>query len=490
MVFSSIVFIFIFLPFVLTVFYALWKKLRFPFLLLCSLFFYFFGETYLIWIMLLSTMIDYFAGLLIANGLNGKPINKLPHIGERTNTQKLWLVVSIVSNLSLLGYFKYFNFFTENLIQLFDIMQVSHLRLDNLVKVGLPLGISFYTFQSMSYTIDVYRGEVHANRNLIEFATFVTMFPQLVAGPIVRYSDVETQFAHHQPGLRKLAEGVERFVLGLAKKVVIANTMGQLADQVFALNNNQLSTGLAWIGILAYALQIYFDFSGYSCMAIGLGKMFGFDFPENFNYPYFAKTIQDFWRRWHITLSNWFRDYLYIPLGGNQLSRIKTFRNLFIVFLLCGLWHGASWNFVIWGLFHGAFLSIERLGLSRLLKRLPAFVSHIYVIVVVLVSWVFFRSETLTESIGYLNVMFFYKPVDIVTAGEFVSTFTLIIFVAAIIFSFPIFPYLNRILISVSNNLINRFLNLFYFLTLLFILYFSTVLLVSGSYNPFIYFRF
>jgi alginate O-acetyltransferase complex protein AlgI len=489
MVFSSVIFIFIFLPVVLLVFHTLKEKLRFPFLLLSSLFFYFFGENFLIWIMLLSTFIDYFAGLLIANGLNRKPIVKLIPGGFRSKPQKLWLIVSVVANLSLLGYFKYFNFFTDNLINALDLMQMSHLKLDNLIKVGLPLGISFYTFQSMSYTIDVYRGEVHANRNFINFATFVTMFPQLVAGPIVRYSDIEEQLLNHKVSIDKFAVGAERFTIGLAKKVLIANTMGQLADQIFELEGSQLSTGLAWIGIIAYTLQIYFDFSGYSCMAIGLGKMFGFDFQENFNYPYISKSIQVFWRRWHITLSDWFRDYLYIPLGGNKASRIKTFRNLFIVFLLCGFWHGSSWNFVIWGLFHGMFLSIERLGLIRLLKRMPSLVSHIYVLLVVIISWVFFRSETLTDSINYLKVMFVFKPSDVVTASEFVSTFTIFVFVAGIFFSMPVLPNFLR-LIADKNYTFSNILNLFYFLTLVSLLFFSTVFLVSGTYNPFIYFRF
>lgn len=489
MIFSSIVFIFFFLPIVLVVFHSLRKNLRFPFLLLSSLFFYFFGENYLIWIMLTTIVVDYFSGLLIAGGLNQKPIVQLIPNGHRSNLHKFWLTVSIISNLSLLGFFKYFNFFTDNIIQVLDLLHLSHLKLDGLVKISLPLGISFYTFQSMSYTIDVYRGHVAANRNFIKFATFVTMFPQLVAGPIVRYSEIDKQLNNHTIKFDQFVEGIQRFIIGLAKKVLIANTLGKIADQIFLINSNELPTIIAWIGILAYSLQIYFDFSGYSCMAIGLGKMFGFEFSENFNYPYISTSIKEFWRRWHISLSTWFRDYLYIPLGGSKGSGIKTYLNLFIVFSLCGLWHGASWNFLIWGLFHGFFLSMERIGVEKWLHNLPKLFRHFYVLFFVSISWVFFRAETLSGSIEYLKSMFFYRTSDVLHISEFLQPNVLIAFALGILFSTPLIPKFLTISKLLRPGLL-YLSEITYFSALFTLLLLSIMYLTSGSFNPFIYFRF
>ena len=489
MVFSSIVFIFFFLPFVLVVFHSVRNNLRFPFLLLSSLFFYFFGENYLIWIMLTTIIIDYFSGLLIAGGLNQKPIIPLIPDGHRTNLQKFWLTVSIVSNLSLLGFFKYFNFFTNNIVQALDLLHLGHLKLEGLIKISLPLGISFYTFQSMSYTIDVYRGHVAANRNFIKFATFVTMFPQLVAGPIVRYSEIDKQLNDHTIKFDQFVEGIQRFIVGLAKKVLIANTLGNIADQVFSINGNELPTIIAWIGILAYSLQIYFDFSGYSCMAIGLGKMFGFEFSENFNYPYISTSIKEFWRRWHISLSTWFRDYLYIPLGGSKGSGFKTYRNLFIVFSLCGLWHGASWNFLIWGLFHGFFLSMERIGLEKWLNNLPKIFRHFYVLFFVSISWVFFRAENLSGSLEYLKSLFIFHTSDIYNVSEFLHPDVLIAFALGILFSIPLIPKFLTYTKSMSTGFLTLF-EITYMLALFILFLLSIMYLSSSSFNPFIYFRF
>jgi alginate O-acetyltransferase complex protein AlgI len=489
MIFSSITFIFVFLPLVLLLFYTLRKELRFPILLLSSLFFYFYGEAYLIWIMLLTTFIDYGCALLISGGIRSGGYEPLEQGGQRNKTQKFWLSVSIVSNLLLLGYFKYFNFFTENLIQVFELAHLSHFKLDGLAKVGLPLGISFYTFQSMSYTIDVYRGHVTANRSLMRFATFVTMFPQLVAGPIVRYADLEEQFKHHSIKTDQFVEGIKRFLAGLAKKVLIANTLGQIADQIFAIEPHNISTGIAWIGLFAYSLQIYFDFSGYSCMAIGLGKMFGFEFPENFNYPYIAGSVQEFWRRWHISLSTWFRDYVYIPLGGSKTSVVKTYRNLFIVFLLCGLWHGASWNFVIWGLFHGLFLSLEKVGLRKILSKVPKAIRHIYTLLVVMLAWVFFRTETLAEAFRYIKVLFVYKTSPFFMVEEFLPVEVILSFIFGILFSMPVLPRLIRIGDGLKPGL-SAVAALGQAIVLFLLFLWCVINLTSGTYNPFIYFRF
>ncbi len=489
MVFSSIVFIFIFLPIVLFIFHLSGKKLQFPFLLLSSLFFYFYGETYLIWIMLTTTTIDYFCGLMIVGAYNRKNDIPLEENAERTRPQRFWLVVSIVSNLALLGYFKYFNFFTDNLIHALDQLNMQHLMLNNFIKVSLPLGISFYTFQSMSYTIDVYRGHVAANRSYVKFATFVTMFPQLVAGPIVRYADIEKQLNNHSTSFDGFVEGIKSFIIGLAKKILIANTMGGIADQIFALHGKDLSTSIAWLGLFAYSLQIYYDFSGYSCMAIGLGKMIGFEFIENFNYPYTSGSLTEFWRRWHISLSSWFRDYLFIPLGGSRSKPIKTYRNLFIVFLLCGLWHGASWNFIIWGMFHGLLLSVERMGFAKWLYAKPKPFKHIYFIFVILISWVFFRIEALNGSFGYLSSLFIYHPAGTYQLVEFLQPEMLLAYGIGIVFALPVLPRFLKYKESLPSRYSLIFESLY--ITALFILLFMSIInLAAGSFNPFIYFRF
>lgn len=336
MLFSSPVFLFLFLPFTLFIYYLLPSRFKNLFLLLVSLFFYTWGEKELVALIIISTLVDYSCGLIIKNG-----------------RRKTGLALSIIFNVGLLAYFKYSDFVCTNIVDLLGLFSVSVDNAYAFSNIALPLGISFYTFQTMSYTIDVYRGEVEANSNIIDFATYVTLFPQLIAGPIVRYKSIKDQLSSRKVTTSLMSEGIERFVIGLTKKMLIANNCALLADNIFNLHGDDLSAGLAWLGVIAYSFQIYFDFSGYSDMAIGLGKLFGFNFPENFNYPYTARSIREFWKRWHMTLSSWFRDYLYIPLGGNQHGPTRTYINLFIVFLITGLWHGANWTFIIWGLFHG-----------------------------------------------------------------------------------------------------------------------------------------
>ncbi|MFZ4462749.1 MAG: MBOAT family O-acyltransferase [Bacteroidales bacterium] len=491
MVFSSIIFIFFFLPAVLLVFHILPDKFRFSFLLISSIFFYFYGESFLIWVMLTTTFIDYCCGIMIVNGFKKNQSLRLPEGGSRTKTQKIWLAVSIISNLGLLGYFKYFNFFGENLIRILDDMEISHLQLDGLINVSLPLGISFYTFQSMSYTIDVYRGHVSANKSLINFSTFVTMFPQLIAGPIVRYSDVEDQMKNHRIYTDDFVVGIKRFITGLAKKVLIANTLALVADQIFSLPSAELSMGIAWIGILSYSLQLYYDFSGYSCMAIGLGKMIGFNFPENFNYPYISKSISEFWQRWHITLSTWFRDYLYFPLGGNRNGNFKTYRNLLIVFVTCGLWHGAEWNYLVWGLSLGFFLIIERFSFFRMFKKSPAIFQHVYMLLAFNLTLVIFRVENLTDAFHYLGVLFGIggKVTEMSVMTGYLQNNVILIALISIIFSMPTYPYLKKKMEPLILKNVNL-ANLIYLAVLLLLFILSTMSLASGTYNPFIYFRF
>ena len=403
MVFSSTVFLFLFLPVVL-VFYLLvpGTQGRNLFLLAASLFFYAWGETIFVAIMLLSIAVNYVMGLALDTPSN-KP-------GDR----RAILAIAIAFNLGLLGYFKYGNFLADNFNQL--VLAFSPIASSptyfapiDLAPIHLPIGISFFTFQALSYIIDVYRQKVPAGKNLFNVALYIAFFPQLIAGPIVRYRDIEAGLQKRAITVEGFASGTRRFILGLGKKMLIANTLAEPADAIFALPPGELTTGLAWLGISCYTLQIYFDFSGYSDMAISLGQMFGFRFPENFDYPYISRSIREFWRRWHISLSTWFRDYLYIPLGGNRHSSLRTSLNLGTVFVLCGLWHGASWTFVIWGLFHGFFIAIEHLlattGLTAnkfwLLRLWP--LRHCYVLVAVMMGWVFFRAETLADAFAFLQ---------------------------------------------------------------------------------------
>ena len=479
MVFSSIIFLFFFLPVTLLLHLVAGRKMRNSVLLAVSLLFYAWGEGLYVLLMLCSILLNYIFGILIS----------------RTGTQKgkkILLALGVTLNLLPLFYFKYSGFVIENFLHVFAVLGIeSSLEARQL---HLPIGISFFTFQALSYIVDVYRGMVKPQKNVLNIGLYIALFPQLIAGPIVRYHDVAKQLLKRTVTAEKFAYGVERFVFGLGKKVLLANPMGAMADQIFSLGIDQISTTTAWLGIVCYTLQIYFDFSGYSDMAIGLGRMFGFRFLENFNYPYIARSIREFWRRWHISLSNWFRDYLYIPLGGNRLGSTRTGVNLLIVFLLCGFWHGASWNFIIWGLCHGLFLVLERGSLGRFLKKTPSFMQHLYVILVVVNAWVFFRAETLEYALRYLGIMYgigsagtMYPYIYIGLDYEFYATLT-----AALLLAAPLYPAMVRLVeqadieyqpVSVAISLAKC---CFFGLLLLF----TTLNLANGAYNPFIYFRF
>ncbi|MHC4946138.1 MAG: MBOAT family O-acyltransferase [Planctomycetota bacterium] len=506
MVFSSIIFLFLFLPVVLVVYYALTTPARLfsrrigikvgnILLFASSLFFYTWGEKWFVLVMLFSTLVDYCCGLIISGGWKrtGAPIEQLERGGQRRGAQKAALVASIVTNLSVLGFFKYFNFGMDNVFAFADLVGWEWLKWNDVIQVTLPLGISFYTFQSLSYTIDVYRGETRATRDVIDFCCFVTFFPQLVAGPIVRYRDIAAQLVSRVVTQDGFAYGVSRFIIGLGKKVLVANTVAVAADGIFAIPDQHLTCELAWLGILCYTLQIYFDFSGYSDMAIGLGRMFGFTFLENFNYPYIARSVRDFWRRWHMSLSRWFRDYLYIPLGGNRASMKRIYFNLVMVFFLCGLWHGASWTFVVWGLYHGLFLVVERVGFERWTSRLPRALQHLYVLMVAICGWVLFRSETFSQAMNFFQAM--------AGAGEgtgkvyymaqYLEPDLLLAMAAGVLFSAPVIPWLSRMY---DQHLAGRTLealgHLGKLLVLSALLIASILSLSSGTHNPFIYFRF
>ncbi len=493
MVFSSITFLFFFLPGFLLGFYLLRfaPRLQLPFLLLSSLLFYIWGENILVWILLASTTIDYFCGLIIS--WRGKNQREPQYVNPAKHNlrQKLGLTLSIVSNLAFLGYFKYANFFVDNFIAFSRKAGLETLFPDHFAAIILPLGISFYTFQSMSYTIDVYRGRVQATRNYINFAAYVTMFPQLVAGPIVRYSHIEKQIGRLRITSDDVVIGIKRFVTGLAKKVIIANTLAPVQEQIFAMPQHELSTGMAWLGIITYSLQLYFDFSGYSDMAIGLGRMIGFRFPENFNYPYIAKSIREFWQRWHITLSTWFRDYLYISLGGSRKGGISTYRNLLIVFVTCGLWHGASWNYALWGLSHGFFMVLEKLPILQRLGKTPKVLQHLYMLFVFNITLAIFRVDGIPEAIRFVQIL-------LGLAGEgttwlplraLLPNHVLLAFAFGVIFSMPVLKIIKRKTGFLSEGWLNlaRFA---YFFVLMALFIFSSVSLASGTYNPFIYFRF
>ena len=471
MLFTSPLFLFLFLPIVLLCFYFVPKQLKNIVLLSASVLFYTWGEEFLVLLMLSSTLIDYSCGLVIDSG-----------------RKKLGLFISIIANLSFLACFKYADFAFDNFHLLLSKLGWTESVFKDLPGIALPLGISFYTFQTMSYTIDVYRGEFKANRNSIEFARYVTMFPQLVAGPIVRYVDIQKQLTNRSLSWDKFSDGIQRFIIGLAKKVILANTFAAVSDEIFGFAPYDISTGVAWLGIVTYSLHIFFDFSGYSDMAIGLGKMFGFDFLENFNYPYISKSIREFWRRWHISLSSWFRDYVYIPLGGSKNGKYNTYLNLGIVFFVTGFWHGASWNFIVWGMFHGLFIIFERLGGGKLLSKTGPF-QHVYTLLVVMIGWVFFKVETLNDAFLYLRQMFIpvSKPNILGDVNYFLSMELVIVLIIGIIISIPTFGYLKRKLHIYRNKSIAIFA---YFTLLILMFHISISYIAVDSYNPFIYFRF
>lgn len=468
MLFSSIVFLFTFLPAVMILYYLLPVRFRNVILLLASLVFYAWGEPVYLFLMLLSILFNYFSGLDIARNLQDK------------RAAKRSLVFNLIINLAVLGFFKYEGFVLDTLNGILPVHISYH-------ALPLPIGISFYTFQILSYIIDVYRGNVKVQTNLPNFALYVTMFPQLIAGPIVQYADVDEQLASREVSWTKFGEGSMYFIRGLAKKVLLANTSGMIFTEVSGLAKGNIAVMTAWLGAFAYMFQIYFDFSGYSDMAIGLGKMLGFEFNMNFNYPYVSKSITEFWRRWHISLSSWFRDYVYIPLGGNRVSKIKHIRNLLIVWFLTGLWHGAAWNFVAWGLYYGVILIIEKYLLSQVLDRLPDVVRHIYSIVLVVIGWVLFFSSSFGQAADYIRVMFGAGAHGFADRESmYLLTSNLILWLILIFGSTPLvhFRYEHMLRSKKWNTtIINSVVYAALFIVCI-------AYLVTETYNPFLYFRF
>ena len=468
MVFSSTIFLFLFLPIIILGNFLLNQKYRNTFLFIGSLFFYFWGEKTLTIIMLCSILINYISGIGIS------------YLQKQERPVKPILTLAIIANLSFLFYYKYFDFFIDN-ISYFGFKSSFE---DS--EIILPIGISFFTFQGISYLIDLYRKDVSCQKNIIHLGLYISFFPQLIAGPIIRYHDIASELKNRIITRNLFTEGLVRFIRGLAKKVIIANSLALIADQTFDIAPADLPTAVAWLGIICYTLQIYFDFSGYSDMAIGLGKMLGFNFKENFNYPYISKSIQEFWRRWHISLSTWFKDYLYIPLGGSRKGSLLTYRNLLIVFFITGFWHGASYNFIFWGLFHGAFLILEKTK-GSLIEKLPNIIKHIYVLLVVIVGWVFFRAETFTDAIVYLQHLFTPIMDGNYIPFLYVNNYFVFVLCLAIIFVAPV----RKVILQKFNSENFEAIQListygFHFVLLLF----SIMELAQSSYNPFIYYRF
>ena len=464
MVFSSLTFLFIYFPITLMVMKLSPLKYRNFCLLVLSLLFYSYGEPKYIIIMLVSCIVDYFNGYMVDKYRDNKRI------------AKRFVIFSIVFNLGLLGFFKYYDF-------LVSILNSIGINIFSPLNISLPIGISFYTFQTMSYPIDVYCNDAKVQKNLVNFSCYVTMFFQLIAGPIVRYKDIAAQLDHRIENENGFYNGIKRFVCGLAKKVILANNMGLIFEQINSLNNENISLLLAWLGIICFALQIYFDFSGYSDMAIGLASMFGFDLLENFNYPYIASSITDFWRRWHISLSSWFRDYVYIPLGGNRKGLYRQCINIMIVWLLTGLWHGASFNFILWGLYYGLILIFEKVIGLKILKRIPAVFRHIYALALILIGWVIFNFTDFDMMINYFGLMF-NNPVIIDNISLYFIRDNIVLIIISIIACLPV--RLSRLNPFVINKKFEYLMPLIILGTLIICVAF----ICESSYNPFLYFRF
>ena len=507
MVFSSVIFFCFFLPIMIIVYYALPAKLRNIWLLLGSLFFYAWGEPKYIFIMVASIVGNYAFGMLIhffavrdnnfGHG-DGSSVLFCPQDQteepsprpKRSVGKKITIVITVLYNLGILFYFKYFNLFMET------VNQISHKEVTWL-KVALPIGISFYTFQGMSYVIDVYRGDMMPDRNgepvelvqknPINLALYISMFPQLIAGPIVRYSDIKDSLKERVTSPAMFASGAERFIIGLAKKAILANSIGEAADKVFSADIQYMGMPVAWLGILFYALQIYFDFSGFSDMAIGLGRIFGFEFLENFNYPYISQSISEYWRRWHISLSNWFKDYLYIPLGGNRKGNV--YFNLFIVFLATGFWHGAAWSYLIWGSWHGLFVLLERYFRTRKggnpFAKFPPILKWLYTTLVVGFGWVLFKTESLPDTVVYIKQMFNLNPSAYTEFSPryYLDNKMIVLVIIGILASYPIPKMVWDKFNGKAACIIKRVL-------LIILLLISMLFIVNSTYNPFIYFRF
>lgn len=485
MVFSSVPFLFYFLPLVLLLYYfpGAGPTIRNLVLLVASLVFYAQGEGAFTLVMCISILANYAFGLWV-------------HRAHQHSQAKVQIGLAIAFNILLLVVFKYTNFLVDNINGM--VMPHLHLKPLDIGRVHLPIGISFFTFHCVSYLMDIYRRQTPPNRSLPSMALYVVLFPQLVAGPIIRYKDIAGQLARRVVTTRRFADGVNRFLVGLGKKVLVANVLSQPADKIFGVPLDQMTTSLAWLGAVCYTLQIYFDFSGYSDMAIGLGQMFGFKFMENFNYPYISSSIREFWRRWHISLSTWFRDYLYIPLGGNRCSPVRVTFNLMLVFFLCGLWHGASWTFIVWGLYHGIFLGIERGLFGRMVDACWRPLAHAYVLVVVTAGWVFFRASSLDQAGAFLKAMAGFAPGsgDQWHPSMVLNAKVNLALAVGICASMPIFPLLRdwrnrKLAASGGNLLLGTGLNVMidYVVTPT-ILMLSCMSLASGVNNPFIYFQF
>lgn len=468
MLFSSIPFLYYFLPMVLLLYFVAPRKLKNLVLLLSSLFFYGWGEPGYVIIMSVAILTGYVFGRLI-EVFRGKGLSKV------------FLILSVVSAVCILGYFKYTDFFISNFNALTGLSIP-------LLKIALPIGISFYLFQLLSYTVDVYRGDVPAQRNIISFGAYISLFPQLIAGPIVRYSDIAEQLEHRTHSFEKCAYGIRRFMIGLSKKILLANALGELCDLFRASDDKSIL--FYWLYAISFTLHIYFDFSGYSDMAIGLGKIFGFDFIENFNYPYISKSVTEFWRRWHMSLGSWFRDYVYIPLGGNRVSKGRWLFNILVVWMLTGFWHGASWNFILWGMLYAVFLVIEKLWLAKYLEKSHVW-RHAYVMLIVILGFVLFNAVGLTEAAQYLSAMFGLGNMPLIST-EFIyylRSFGLILLMA-IVGSTPLPKLIVEKLANTKKPLCKTLLDVAEPIFLLALLLLTTAYLVDGSFNPFLYFRF
>ena len=480
MVFSTSIFIYLFLPITLIIYYLMPKKGKNLIILLSGLLFYSWGEPIYVIVMLISTMIDYFAGLI------------MNHFEGRKVPRRICLIVSIVMNLGLLGIFKYSGFIAENVnaiagTQIIDINNMNFFGIEYLPMNMLPIGISFFTFQSMSYTIDLYLGNVKVQKNPISFAAFVTLFPQIVAGPIVRYDDVAKELDDRSITIDLIYDGIIKFIIGLSKKVLIANSIGALWTSVKATDIANVSVVSSWLGILAFTFQIYFDFSGYSDMAVGLGKMMGFNFPKNFDYPYLSKSISEFWRRWHITLGAWFKSYVYIPLGGNRKGMARTIFNLAVTWFLTGVWHGASWNFILWGTLYGVVIILEKLFLGKLLEKIPDIFGHIYTMLLVILGWVLFDTADLPTAGAYIAKMFGFGGGAFIdsTAMYQIATYG-ITFIICIIGCTNLPKLAVEALKKKSAVLVNY--GGIAVMTGMFII--CAAYLVDQTYNPFLYFNF
>lgn len=466
MLFSSIPFLYYFLPLVLLFYFGVPKSLKNTVLLLFSLAFYAWGEPMYVFLMIATVGVNYLLGLLIEK-FRGRMLSKI------------FVILSVTLSLGVLGYFKYADFFIEN----FNAVTGLSVKL---LGIALPIGISFYTFQILSYTVDVYRGDVRAQKNPITLGAYISLFPQLIAGPIVRYSDVEKQLQERTHSFDKFSSGVRRFIFGLSKKIILANTLGELCE-AFHMSNDK-SVLFYWLFVISYMLQIYFDFSGYSDMAIGLGKILGFDFMENFRYPFISRSVSEFWRRWHISLGSWFRDYVYIPMGGNRVKKLRLLVNIFTVWFLTGFWHGAEWNFIIWGIYFAILLLAEKYFLGKYLEKTKV-LSHIYVLFLVAISFAIFSANGLGEAFSTVGGMFGAGSIPFVSKGFIYSlrNYGLILFISMLA-STPLFVRVTKKLSS--NKKAKAVIDIFEIPVLLILLFIVTSYLADGSFNPFLYFRF